>query len=287
MFKKFVTALLESKLLSSRDIMIYPNPFKHKDTFHLGWLSSHAPCFALNASCVRVLSKPHEFYEEIIHNCREATQRITLVSLYLGNGRLERKIVETLKENNHFKSGRLEVNVLLDYHRGSRLSDNSRTLLRPLLEEDDANCTVSLYHTPLLRGLAKKIVPNRWNELCGLQHMKLYIFDDTLIISGANLSNDYFTNRQDRYFVINNKSICDFYCGLVHKVQQFSLHMDKNNKVFMNSQWRQLPYEGNKDDFIERAGDLINDYLTTVKNERNFHKEEGHGMTIRIAISCE
>jgi hypothetical protein len=28
--------------------------------------------------------------------------------------------------------------------------------------------------------------------------MKAYVFDDTLIMSGANLSHDYFTNRQDR-----------------------------------------------------------------------------------------
>ena len=32
--------------------------------------------------------------------------------------------------------------------------------------------------------------------IIGLQHCKIYIFDDSVIISGANLSHDYFTNRQ-------------------------------------------------------------------------------------------
>ena len=29
----------------------------------------------------------------------------------------------------------------------------------------------------------------------GLQHCKLYVFDNSVLISGANLSQDYFTNR--------------------------------------------------------------------------------------------
>ena len=33
------------------------------------------------------------------------------------------------------------------------------------------------------------------------------MFDDSLIISGANLSGDYFTNRQDRYLLIGINSI--------------------------------------------------------------------------------
>lgn len=54
---------------------------------------------------------------------------------------------------------------------------------------------VYLYHTPKLRGLLRLLLPERYNELIGIQHMKLYMFDDSIIISGANLSQDYFTNR--------------------------------------------------------------------------------------------
>ena len=58
---------------------------------------------------------------------------------------------------------------------------------------------IRMYHTPNLTGLRKKYVPKRINEGWGLQHMKLYGVDDEIILSGANLSSDYFTNRQDRY----------------------------------------------------------------------------------------
>ena len=47
-------------------------------------------------------------------------------------------------------------------------------------------------------------LPPRYNELLTTFHLKAYVFDDTLIMSGANLSNDYFTSRQDRYWVIQN-----------------------------------------------------------------------------------
>ena len=68
-------------------------------------------------------------------------------------------------------------------------------------------CTVSLFHTPKLRGIYKKTIPDKYNELIGLQHCKLFVFDDSVIISGANLSSDYFTNRQDRYILIGIRSV--------------------------------------------------------------------------------
>lgn len=278
MFRKFITNIVENKFIPfTEEATIYPNPFHHKDILHLGWLTSLAPCFPVKSKYIRILSTPQQFYEEILHNCSEATRRITLVSLYLGNGLLEKKIVDSLQKNITFQNGQLKLNVLLDYHRSSRIKDNSKVLLKPLLQCLNNNCTISLYHTPVLRGIMKKIAPDRWNELCGLQHMKLYIFDDTLVISGANLSNDYFTNRQDRYFVLNDKNVCDFYCGLVQKVQQFSLQIDKHDNISINPSWDQLPYEGNMEEFIEKAGNLIENYLLNVKMDRNLHKEEGYG----------
>lgn len=69
--------------------------------------------------------------------------------------------------------------------RGSRGESNSKEILKPLVNgKFGKSCQVFLYHTPKLRGLLKSIIPNRFNELIGLQHMKLYIVDNTLIISG-------------------------------------------------------------------------------------------------------
>ncbi|RZC37941.1 CDP-diacylglycerol--glycerol-3-phosphate 3-phosphatidyltransferase, mitochondrial [Asbolus verrucosus] len=275
MLRRVFNSLVEATLQSQTETVIYPNPFAKPETVPFGWLSSVAPCFPISGSSIGVLTEPQQFYNAIKEGCALAKRRIVLASLYLGTGHLEKKLVETVLNNEEFKSGNLKVNVLLDYMRGSRFENNSRTMLQPLLQTNNQNCRVSLYHTPVFRGVLRRITPNRWNELCGLQHMKLYIFDDTLVISGANLSNDYFTNRQDRYFVIKDKRLCDFYCGLVKKVQKFSLKMDEFNKVGLCEEWEQLPYEGSKSEFIERAGDIVENYLHETKDERNIHKEQG------------
>lgn len=69
--------------------------------------------------------------------------------------------------------------------------------------------------------------------------MKLYGIDDEIILSGyvrctafrnsvlifryrANLSNDYFTNRLDRYHVFNSKELAEYYAGIHHAVCSLS-----------------------------------------------------------------
>lgn len=61
---------------------------------------------------------------------------------------------------------------------------NSRSVLLPLLRRFGAQVRVSLYHTPDLRGLLRLLVPQRFNETIGVQHIKVYLFDDSVIISG-------------------------------------------------------------------------------------------------------
>ena len=68
--------------------------------------------------------------------------------------------------------------------RGSRGKENSRTMLLPLIKNFRSSVTVALYHTPMLRGVLKKLLPERFNEIIGLNHIKAYIFDNTVVISG-------------------------------------------------------------------------------------------------------
>lgn len=57
-------------------------------------------------------------------------------------------------------------------------------MLLPLLQRFTSQMRVSLYHTPDLRGLLRLLVPQRFNETIGVQHIKVYLFDDSIIISG-------------------------------------------------------------------------------------------------------
>jgi len=62
-----------------------------------------------------------------------------------------------------------------------------------------------------LQGKSKAKLPARYKEGIAVSHIKAYVFDDTVILSGANLSNDYFTNRQ----VILAQAVGNGRCGAV------------------------------------------------------------------------
>ena len=95
-----------------------------------------------------------------------------------------------------------------------------------------------MYHTPNLTGLRKALIPKRINEGWGLQHIKLYGIDDALILSGANLSNDYFTNRQDRYHVFSSKRVADYFARIHYSVCSLSfLLRPRDNASKFNLEW--------------------------------------------------
>jgi CDP-diacylglycerol--glycerol-3-phosphate 3-phosphatidyltransferase len=77
----------------------------------------------------------------------------------------------------------LKGKVLLDYSRGLRGEKNSKTLLQKLINSYSNRFNLFLYQTPNLRGIYK-LFPERSKEIFGVMHMKIYIADDTLVISG-------------------------------------------------------------------------------------------------------
>lgn len=225
----------------------------------LCWLHKVAPGFPVNGSKITIIHEPVHFYGTLIEKCKSAKNRITFASLYIGTGKLESELIQTIEQAILSSNGNIKAKFLLDYMRGSRGTQNSRKMLEPLLKGKYAHCSeVFLYHTPKLRGLLKVIMPDRFNEVIGLQHMKLYMIDNTLIISGANLSNDYFTNRQDRYFVIEDaKELCDFYDDLVQRVGEFSFVLQSDGTTELNSTLNSHPCEGPKQEFPEEAAHRI------------------------------
>lgn len=233
----------------------------------LSWLHACTPCFPLRGDQIQVIHEPNHFYETLVQRSAAARERIMLASLYLGTGQLENDFVQTIRQSLKSQSS-LKVNVLLDFTRGTRGEVNSKTMLWPLVRDFKDQVQVSLYHTPDLRGMTKRLVPARWNELLGLQHMKVYLFDDAVLISGANLSNDYFTNRQDRYILIEDKPLADFYAKFLSKVQEFSLCVKENAEIGLHGNWTVLPYEGAKQEFVQRARSRIVDYMQQVYKQQ-------------------
>lgn len=241
----------------------------------LSWLYSCAPCFPVSADKISVIQIPSVFYETLVAKSTNAKHRIKLASLYLGTGQLEQTLVAAIHENLR-ENKDLTVDILLDFTRGTRGEINSKTKVLPLLKESE-KCVLSLYHTPVLRGITKRLAPPRWNELLGLQHMKIYLFDDTVILSGANLSNDYFTNRQDRYIMIEDKHVADFYSDFLGKVQEFSLKVDKNGNESLHERWKYSPYESSHQDFAKAAKKLVTDFVNDTWEKQNRVNHVGKG----------
>lgn len=80
----------------------------------------------------------------------------------------------------------LQVDVLIDCLRGTRASkgQSSATLLLPLIKDYPDQINIAMYHTPDLTGILKKTLPQRFNESIGLMHLKVYGFDNSVMLSG-------------------------------------------------------------------------------------------------------
>ena len=94
----------------------------------------------------------------------------------------------------------------MDYMRGTRTTrdgESSYFMLKDLKTkhyQKDLRC--GFYHNPdtgLLKGKASQ---SPLREIFGVHHIKAHVFDSNVVITGANLSEDYFTDRQDRCYVI-------------------------------------------------------------------------------------
>ncbi|CAK5081236.1 unnamed protein product [Meloidogyne enterolobii] len=205
-------------------------------------------CIPVESTSVHFLKLPDEFYQEILKRISSSKSRIVFAALYLGTGQKEQQIVSRL-QTACSENAELEVSFLLDYFRGTRgePNDSSTAILKPLLE--NKNVQVSLFHTPEMRGLLKFLLPGRLNEIIGVQHMKFFIFDDSIIISGANLSDQYFDNRQDRYLVVENcPRLADFFHSISTIMSKHSMQLDKFGKLNFSGSASIHPFTGSNEE---------------------------------------
>ena len=184
-----------------------------------------APRIDVRADQIEVIDGPREFYETLKTKIKGARRRIYLSTLYIGKS--EHELISTVRDALH-SGPDLKVSILTDALRGTRESPDAScaSLLAALVAEFPERVEVRMYHTPNLTGLRKRFIPKRINEGWGLQHIKLYGFDNEVMLSGANLSNDYFTNRQDRYHVFSSKTVTDYFAKIHHAVCSVSFLLE-------------------------------------------------------------
>lgn len=169
--------------------------------------------------------------------------RLTFSALYYGIKKQEQELLGILRRRIAEKRD-LKVTLLFDYTRGTRKeefegkSQSSVDALRNLVV--DRRVKVSFYLSPLFTKswfTRSLLYPRqKYNEIIELQHMKCFIFDDDIIISGANLSESYFTNRDDRYILVKNcPKLSDYFHDVIDTVSSFSMKLSSDGGLDVDS----------------------------------------------------
>ena len=191
------------------------------------------PAFKFYSSQIEILKSPSEFYLSLIKLIREAKYRITISSLYLGNGKLEKYLVDELKKKVQ-QNSKFKITILLDYSRGLRGINNSKKMLQPLLNQTApyiGNVKICLFNHPDI-PIYYSVLPKILSEIKGVLHSKVLIFDNNVILTGANMSDSYFTNRLDRYWIFQQHEPFSDYCDdYVNSLSQNSSIVGFDEKI--------------------------------------------------------
>eukprot|EP00042_Codosiga_hollandica_P051548 m.634636 g.634636 ORF g.634636 m.634636 type:complete len:487 (+) comp58303_c0_seq7:2-1462(+) len=195
-------------------------------------LARHSTPLPVNADSIRVLHSPSEFYSTLRDGIKTAQKRVVLAALYLGTTKHDTDLIKEIEGfANRTQHTGGSIRLLFDWTRGTRGQVNSATITHPLVQQFGHMCDVSLYHTPELRHIWKRILVPPFNEIISLTHVKIYIYDDTLLLSGANMSDHYYTNRQDRYVLITDAGVSEVYARIVDAISACSMQLHADASI--------------------------------------------------------
>ncbi|QEH44818.1 CDP-diacylglycerol--serine O-phosphatidyltransferase [Aggregatibacter actinomycetemcomitans] len=180
------------------------------------------PCLPLQPEQVEFIYSPAAFKSEIIQLIRQAKTRIIVTALYWQNDEAGQEILDEIYRAKQDKS-ELEVKILIDWHRAQR---------NLLGAEKSATNADWYYETRHKYQLAEDPhmffgVPINTREVFGVLHIKGFVFDDTVLYSGASINNVYLQQnekyRYDRYQKITHPALAN---TMVNFVRQNLLDAD-------------------------------------------------------------
>ncbi|OUC48682.1 hypothetical protein D917_06025, partial [Trichinella nativa] len=111
------------------------NRTKEKSMKEVGVMES-IPTFKICGNNVKIIESPAQFYEQLIVLVSQSRYRVTLCSLYIGTGEMERDLIASLRKAMNANES-LKVDILLDFNRARRGNENSCTMLSSLKHDYD------------------------------------------------------------------------------------------------------------------------------------------------------
>lgn len=137
----------------------------------------------VHVSGFSILGGCQEFYQRIkalLHSSRSAC----IASLFFGDTGEMADILDILEAR---KAHGLATVILIDRNRGT---------LNGFLHSIQTRGLAHMFH--LVDLSTSSLLPRRLNELLRVFHTKALVFDDVVILSGANMDVSYMTTRIDR-----------------------------------------------------------------------------------------
>nr|WP_314739520.1 CDP-diacylglycerol--serine O-phosphatidyltransferase [uncultured Haemophilus sp.] len=167
------------------------------------------------AEKVEFLADSRAFKTRILQLIHSAKFRIYLTALYFEKDEAGQEILAAFYQAKQ-ANPELEIKILVDWHRTQR----------GRIGEEAASSNADWYAQKKAEyNLEQAIefwgVPINTREVFGVLHLKGFVFDDTLLYSGASINNVYLQQfdryRYDRYHAIENKTLADSFVQLINQ----------------------------------------------------------------------
>ncbi|MCK3655448.1 phosphatidylserine synthase [Pasteurellaceae bacterium Macca] len=185
------------------------------------------------AEQIQFLASPERFKAEILAQIAKAQSRIYITALYFEKDEAGQEILDALYQAKLARP-QLEIKILVDWHRAQRGRIGEGATLS---NADWYQQIREKYALPVENDIGFYGVPINGREVFGVLHLKGFVFDDTLLYSGASINNVYLHQferyRYDRYHIIENATLANAFVELLQK------HILSNEAVARLDQPRQ------------------------------------------------
>ncbi|KAE9534130.1 phosphatidylserine synthase [Ursidibacter arcticus] len=168
-----------------------------------------------SANQIHFLRNSAEFKQQILALIAQAKSRIYITALYFEKDEAGQEILDALYQAKLARP-ELDIKILVDWHRAQRgrIGEDAQS--------SNADWYAKIrqqYNLATENDIAFYGVPINGREVFGVLHLKGFVFDNTLLYSGASINNVYLHQferyRYDRYHQIKNQALADSFVKLI------------------------------------------------------------------------
>ncbi|MEQ5235812.1 CDP-diacylglycerol--serine O-phosphatidyltransferase [Providencia rettgeri] len=176
---------------------------KLKQAKHQQYLVS-LPKLSQEIADVKTLYKTEDFRDELLKQISQAQNTIYITALYLEKDDAGKDVLHALYAAKQANTS-LDIKILVDWHRAQRGRIGAA-----------ANATNADWYYDVAKHYPEIEIPIygipvNTREALGVLHLKGFLFDDTLLYSGASINDVYLQRhnkyRYDRYHLIKNSQL--------------------------------------------------------------------------------